>query len=105
LEIKELWCYSNCKIVIKLITNPISAWHHYAAIIHNIKDLLVRDWGVKVVHTLVCTDYLIKFGFHNLEPFAPIAISLTGMSLLLLADVVGPYFLDSFLLFFLCFTS
>jgi hypothetical protein len=69
LEIKELWCYSDCKTVIKLITDPIiSAWHHYATIIHNINDLLVRDWRVTLHENNVCANYLAKLGSHNLEP-------------------------------------
>jgi ribonuclease HI len=51
LGIKELLCYSDSKTVIKLIYDLVNAWHHYAAIILNIKDLLARDWRVKVVVT------------------------------------------------------
>jgi ribonuclease HI len=51
LEIKEFLCYSDSKIVIKLLSNPVNAWNHCAAIIHNIKDLLARDRRVRVVHT------------------------------------------------------
>jgi hypothetical protein len=43
LGIKELLCYSDSKTVIKLIYDLVNAWHHYAAIILNIKDLLARD--------------------------------------------------------------
>ncbi|MCI31244.1 ribonuclease H protein, partial [Trifolium medium] len=43
LDIKELWCHSDSKTVIKLLSESVNVWHHYAAIIHNIKDLLARD--------------------------------------------------------------
>jgi hypothetical protein len=85
LGITELLCYSGSKTVIKLIYDHINAWHHYAAIILNIKDLLARDCRVKVVHTLqegnVCTDFLAKLGAHNLEAFCPIVVPAVGMSL------------------------
>jgi ribonuclease HI len=96
LEIKELWCYTDSKTAIKLITDSVNDWHHYAAIIHNIKDLLARDWRVKVVHTLregnACADYLAKLGAQNLMPYAPLSIPPAGMSLLLLADASGTLF-------------
>jgi ribonuclease HI len=78
LDIKELWCYSDSKTVIKLLSDSVNPWHHYAAIIHNIKDLLAKDWNVKVVHTLregnACADYLAKLGAHNPEVYSPIVI-------------------------------
>ncbi|GAU22350.1 hypothetical protein TSUD_106780 [Trifolium subterraneum] len=43
LNIKELWCYSDSKMAIKLITDPTDVWHHYAAILNNIKDILDRE--------------------------------------------------------------
>jgi ribonuclease HI len=42
LDIKELWCYSDSKTAISLITELVDEWHHYAAIIHNIKDIITR---------------------------------------------------------------
>jgi hypothetical protein len=42
LDIKELLCYSDSKTIIKLIYDSVNAWHHYAAIILNIKDILDR---------------------------------------------------------------
>jgi ribonuclease HI len=94
--IKELLCYSDSKTVIKLIYDLVNAWHHYAAIILNIKDLLARDWRVKVVHTLrggnVCADFLAKPGAHNLEVFSPIVVPHAGMNLLPLTYASGILF-------------
>ncbi|GAU20525.1 hypothetical protein TSUD_130830 [Trifolium subterraneum] len=42
-NIKELWCYSDSEMAITLIIEPIDVWHHYAAILNNIKDILNRD--------------------------------------------------------------
>jgi hypothetical protein len=73
----------------------------YAAIIHNIKDLLAKDWSVKVVHTFrednACADYLAKLKAHNPKVYSPVAIPPSGMSLLLM--LVRLYLLDNFFLF------
>jgi hypothetical protein len=47
LDIKKLWCYSDSKIVIELLFDSVNPWHHYAVIIHNIKDLIAKEWSVK----------------------------------------------------------
>ncbi|GAU16251.1 hypothetical protein TSUD_298830 [Trifolium subterraneum] len=69
---------------------------YWQSIIHNIKDLLARDWRVRVVHTLrkgnVCADYLAKIGAHHSEAYSTIAIPPAGMSLLLLTDASGTLF-------------
>jgi hypothetical protein len=79
-----------------LLSDHINTWYDYAAIIHNIKDLLAKDRRVKIVHTLregnVCTDYLTKFGARNPEAYSPIAIPPNRMSLLLLTDASGTLF-------------
>ncbi|GAU35137.1 hypothetical protein TSUD_394630 [Trifolium subterraneum] len=43
LNIKDLWCYSDSEMVIKLITEPVDEWHHYATILINIKEILGKD--------------------------------------------------------------
>jgi hypothetical protein len=35
-------------MAIKLITEPVNEWHHYAAILYNIKDILARDWSITI---------------------------------------------------------
>jgi len=69
----ELMCYSDSKIAIKLIKEPVNDWHHYAAILHYIQELLSRDWQVELVHTLregnACADYLAKIRANSLETY------------------------------------
>jgi ribonuclease HI len=69
LNIKDVWCYSDSRTAIKLIMEPVDEWHHYAAIIKNIKDILNRGWQVTLHHTLrkgnACTDFLAKHGANN----------------------------------------
>ncbi|MCI15795.1 ribonuclease H protein, partial [Trifolium medium] len=71
LNIKDLWCYSDSKTVIKLLS----------------------DHRVRLVHTLrernTCADFLAKIGARNSEAYSRIVFSLDGMSLLLLADASG----------------
>jgi ribonuclease HI len=92
----ELWCYSDSKLAIKLISEPVNTWHHYAAILHNIQELLARDWQVHLLHTLregnACADYLAKMGARNLEAYNRIIAPPVGISLLLLADASGVSF-------------
>ncbi|MCH93427.1 ribonuclease H protein [Trifolium medium] len=94
--ITELWCYSDSKVAIKLISEPVNAWHHYATILYNIKEYLARDWRIHIVHTFregnACADYLAKFGAANPEAYSPIVDPPDGMSLLLLADASGTFF-------------
>jgi ribonuclease HI len=96
-NIKDLWCYSDSRTAIKLITEPVDEWHHYAAILNNIKDILNRDWHVSILHTLregnACADYLAKHGANNNEVFSSIAIPPAGLNLFLLADACGTSFL------------
>jgi ribonuclease HI len=79
-----------------LITEPVDEWHHYAAIIHNIKDIKTRDWQVIVSHTLregnVRADYLAKYGAHNNETFTTITNPPAGLSLPLLMDSSRTWF-------------
>jgi ribonuclease HI len=86
LVIKDLWCYSDSKTVIKLLSDHVNGWHCYPAIIYNIKDFLARDWRVRVMHTLregsACADYLAKIRAHNLEAYSPIIVPPDGMNLL-----------------------
>jgi ribonuclease HI len=96
LNIKELICYSDSGTAINLITEPVDEWHHYAAILLNIKDILARDWRVKITHTLregnACTDFLAKFGAHNNEALSIMVTPPAGLNLLLLADASGTWF-------------
>ncbi|CAJ2637225.1 unnamed protein product [Trifolium pratense] len=94
--ITDLWCYSDSKVAIKLISESVNAWHHYAAILYNIKEYLARDWRIHIVHTFregnACADYLAKFGAANPEAYSPIVDPPIGMNLLLLADACGTFF-------------
>jgi hypothetical protein len=80
-----------------LIEDPINEWHHFASILHNIKDLLARDWRVTVTHTLregnACANYLVKFRARNTEVFSMITTPPDGLNLLILVDASGTWFI------------
>jgi ribonuclease HI len=96
LNIKDLWCYSDSVMAIKLITDPVDDWHHYAAILNNIKDIMKRDWQVLLIHTLregnACADYLAKQGATHTDVYSSIDIPPAGLNLALLADACGTCF-------------
>ncbi|GAU47648.1 hypothetical protein TSUD_27720 [Trifolium subterraneum] len=96
LNIKELWCYSDSETAIKLITEPVDEWHHYAAILLNIKDILAREWRVNIAHTFregnACADYLAKLGACNNEALSVMTNPPASLNLLLLADASGTWF-------------
>jgi hypothetical protein len=91
-----LWCYSDSRSAITLIIESVDEWHHYAAIINNIKDNMNRDWQVSLLHTLregnTCADFLAKLGATSNEAFSSIAIPPVGLNLSLLADASGTWF-------------
>jgi hypothetical protein len=91
-----LWCYSNSKNAIKLITERVDDWHHYAAILNNINDFLNRDWHVSLLHTLwegnTCADFLAKHGAISNEAYSSIANLPDGLNLSLLADASETWF-------------
>jgi ribonuclease HI len=96
LNIRNLWCYSDSVTALKLISEPVDEWHHYAAIIRNIKEILNRNWHVVILHTYregnACADFLAKHGARNNRGFTSIAIPPAGLNLCLLADASGVYF-------------
>jgi hypothetical protein len=74
----------------KLPFDCLNVWYHYATIIHNIKDLLVRDLKVKVIHTLqeknARVDYSAKVETKNLEVHYSLVVPPIGINFLLLGD-------------------
>ncbi|GAU32935.1 hypothetical protein TSUD_153520 [Trifolium subterraneum] len=101
LNITDLWCYSDFVTAIKLLNEPVDEWHHYAAIITNIKDILNRDLRrVSILHTFregnACADYLAKHGANNNEVLSSIANPPPGLNLFLLAYASGTCSLDNF---------
>lgn len=47
-----LFCYTDSKNVIQLISNDLNPCNWYASVIQSIKDLLRHNWEVQISHTL-----------------------------------------------------
>lgn len=45
-------CYTDSQMVLDLCNTMVSSKHHYEALLCDIKDLLMRDWKVMLLHTL-----------------------------------------------------
>ncbi|XP_057453140.1 uncharacterized protein LOC130745004 [Lotus japonicus] len=90
---RDVECHSNSLDVVSLVNSVPSSRRSYAALIWDIKDLLDREWRVEVYHTLregnACANFLAKFGVGQDSQLVSIDSPLNGMSLLLLADVMG----------------
>lgn len=58
---------------ISLVLGPTLEFHRYATIVQDIKDLLLLQWDVRLLHTLHkgnhCADCLAKMGASSDEPF------------------------------------
>jgi hypothetical protein len=90
----ELYTKSNfCwRIRADKICHPIIFKYDWTETIHNQKMKILQEGNT-------CADYLAKFRACNPETYSPIVIPPNEVSLLLLADTSGTYFLNSFLLF------
>ena len=52
LGIRALGCALDSKMTIELIHKGAGGFHQFAPIIHDIKNLLAREWVVTIHHTL-----------------------------------------------------
>lgn len=51
-EHRDMICYLDSTFSLRLISNEVNNWHHFASIISNIKGLVERDWTVRFKHTM-----------------------------------------------------
>lgn len=83
-------CYCDSKVAIKLVTDPMNDWHHYAAIINNIKDSISKDWRIQLRHILragnFCADFLAKLGASNATSWISLESASDGILNSLLVD-------------------
>ncbi|GAU33259.1 hypothetical protein TSUD_333820 [Trifolium subterraneum] len=92
----RLFCYSDSKTVLDLLSKERNSFHCYAAIIANIQDLLVLEWDVSLKHSVregnFCADFLAKLGSANDEKFSIWESPPPDMQDLLLSDALRvPY--------------
>lgn len=89
---RDLVCYSDSLMAVKLAGSPIVATHLDAAIIAGIQELLCRDWDVELRHTLRegngSADVMAKLGASQAEKFTVIATPPASMGNWLRADTM-----------------
>lgn len=94
---RNVICYSDSLHAINLIQAPLNAWHVYATIIRNVKDLLNLPWNVQLTHTLreanACADFLAKHGAIHDSSWCILENPIPGLEDLLLADASRVQFL------------
>lgn len=71
----------------------INQWHHYAAILCNIKELLRRSWQIEVRHTLregnSAADFIVKMGAAGSTHWSQFVEAPAGVEQLLQSDAAG----------------
>ena len=94
--IHVLECASDSKLIVQFIFNGVSPCHRYAAIIHDIKMALARDWIVTLRHTYregnQSADFLAKQGARQEEDLVLLQTPPSGLHGILLADAQGVSF-------------
>ncbi|PNX92804.1 ribonuclease H [Trifolium pratense] len=62
----RLFCYSDSKMVLDLISKDRNSFHCYAATIAKIRNLLKLEWELSLRHSLrernFCADFLTELG-------------------------------------------
>jgi ribonuclease HI len=92
----RLFCYSDSKTVLDLLSTDMNSFHCYAATIANIQDLLKLEWDVSVRHSLregnFCADFLATLGSANEAKLSIWESPPSNMQNLLLSDALRvPY--------------
>ena len=76
--------------MVSLVNRPPPVSHELAAVIAQIRDLLQRDWVVRVLHTLregnSCADFLAKAGANQMLNFCLIVEPPQGLLVSLAQD-------------------
>ncbi|PNY11046.1 ribonuclease H [Trifolium pratense] len=69
---RSIVCYPDSLKAVSLIKDGVSHFHTFANEIHNIRQLLRRDWNVVIDHILregnECADILAKLGTSSNSP-------------------------------------
>jgi len=90
-------CYCDSLHAIHLIQARLNAWHVYATIIRNVKDLFNLPWNVQLTHTLreanMYADFLAKHGAIHDSSWCSLDNPIPDLEDLLLVDASRVQFL------------
>lgn len=94
---RDVICYSDSQTAISLVKDQVPIFHHCAALIKSVQDLLRKEWFISLHHTLregnQCADYLAKMGANQHDGFHLLVSVPSGISSILLTDSCGVNFL------------
>lgn len=90
---RNLRCYTDSLNAKILIQGQSIAYHKYATIVQEVRDLLALPWHVDLQHTLregnMCADHLAKMGAAGREKLRTFASPPPDLSVLLAGDAAG----------------
>lgn len=85
---RSLICYTDSQNALQLVLDDLNIWNRYASVIQSIKDMLRRNWDVRLAHTLregnACADFLAKAGAADVARWTEFVSPPAGLALLLL---------------------
>lgn len=97
LGIRRLVCCSDSKMAIDIIEKACNLFHVYAVLIQNIKDLLMKDWLVTLIHTWregnAAADFLAKLGAQGDSSWSIFEAPVSGLESTLASDASGTVYL------------
>lgn len=89
----QLVCFSDSQLAISLVHHPPLMFHELVGLVGCIRDLIQRDWEVRLLHTLregnACADRLAKADASQGLDFCLLQDPPLELVPLLLADAVG----------------
>ncbi|KAJ6416826.1 hypothetical protein OIU84_002664 [Salix udensis] len=90
---RKIICHSDSKDALRLLSANQVGFHKYRALIFEIRELLRRDWTVRIAHTFreanFCADFMAKFATSCDNGLMIWDEPPQGLQQLLLADIMG----------------
>ncbi|KAJ6420916.1 hypothetical protein OIU84_028322 [Salix udensis] len=90
---RKINCHSNSKDALRLLSANQVGFHKYRALIFEIRELLRRDWTVRIEHIFreanFCADFMAKFATSCDNGLMIWDEPPQGLQQLLLADIMG----------------
>ena len=98
LGFKSIICESDSREALRLAEDEEGDSHHYRGLIHEIRNILCRNWNVRLREANNCADVLAKQGANGDSGFQELSSPPATISHFLLANAAS-LLLDSSLVF------